>query len=171
MGSMAKPGRKTTTPPPPWAERIAIAREKAGLSQEALGDIIKRSQSSITGYETGKPEPSLAIYRDIANATHVSAAWLIFGEEGSREALSRIAAEADKNNRLFGWAFHQAARLFAEESVNADFPYTLAYTWKLLGVPDKSADEAQAKEAIRRTIEIDRGEFRKDIDEARKKRL
>lgn len=168
---MVKAGRKTERPIPEWAARIVKARDDCGLNQKALGKLIGKSQQTIAGYETGSTEPSLAIYKSIAKETNVSPAWLIFGQEGRSESLSGVAVEADKNNRLFAWAFHQAARLFTEESVNADFSYTLAYTWKLLRSFGQESDEAKAKESVLRTIEIDRDEFRKDIDEARKKRL
>lgn len=165
-----KPGRKSTKAHVPgWARRITAARGE--LSQDAFAAKIGKSQQTVAGYEGGVPEPSLATYRKIAEVSGVSLAWLLMGEEGDRNALSGIASEANKENRLFAWAFHQAARLFADEGVNADFSYTLTYTRKLLGQPPHAANEAEAKESILRAIEIDRAEFRKDFDEARKKRL
>lgn len=169
---MAKSGRKSTKPPPPaWAIRIAEARERASLSQAELGEKIGKSQQTIADYEGGKPEPNLAAFRAIAKETGADLKWLIFGIEGDRDTLVGIAIESEKQNRLFAWAFHQAARLFAEEGVNADFSYLLRYTQKLLRLPDKDASEGEAKEAVLRAIEIDRAEFRKDIDDALKKRL
>lgn len=167
---MAKPGRKSTKSEiPPWAQRITTAR--GDLSQEDFGAKIGRSQQTVAGYEAGDPEPSLAIYRKIAEVSGAGLAWLLLGQEGDRDALSGAAAEANKENRLFAWAFHQAAGLFASEGVNADFPYTMRYTRKLLRQPANGANEAEAKESILRAIEIDRLEFRKDFDEVRKNRL
>jgi len=151
--------------------RIVEARDRAGLNQESLGQQIGKSQQTVADYESGHPEPNLATYRAIAKATGADIKWLLFGEEANSDALSRIALEGEKQNRLFAWAFYQASRLFAEESVNADFSFLLRYTQKLIRLPSKDASEGEAKEAILREIEIDRAEFRKDIDDAFKKRL
>ena len=169
---MVKRGRKTTkTAIPQWAMRIADARERRGLSQAELGKAVGKSQQTIAGYEGGDPEPNLTVYRRIAKATDVAPAWLIFGNEGDGSAMSGIAIEANKQNRLFAWAFQQAARLFTDEGINADFSYMLRYANKLLRLTGDGSDDTQAKESVLRAIEIDRVEFRKDFDEARKKRL
>lgn len=169
---MAKPGRKREKPTvPSWSIRIAEARERANLNQAALGEKIGKSQQTVADYERGKPQPNLPTYRAIAKATGADIKWLLLGEEGDGNSLSGIAAESEKQNRLFAWTFHEAARLFAEEGVNADFSYLIRYTQKLLRLPNKDAGEGEAKEAILRQIEIDRAEFRKDIDDAFKNRL
>jgi transcriptional regulator with XRE-family HTH domain len=166
---MAKRGRKPTKIPPDWAQRITQAR--GGLSQEQLGALIGRSQQSINGYESGGPEPTLAIYRAIARVTGADLAWLIFGKEGSGDTLAGIAIKANEDNRVFAWAFHEATKLFAEEGIQADFAYVLSYTRKLLGSLEKASNDTEAKEAIQRTLETDRAEFRKDLDQIRKNRL
>jgi transcriptional regulator with XRE-family HTH domain len=166
---MEKPGRKSTKRAPSWAERLVQARGE--LSQDVLGERIGKSQKTISGYEVGDHEPTLPTYRAIAKATGADLMWLITGDERCRDAFAGIVAQADEENRMFSWTFYQAIRLFAEESVNASLSYALSYTRKLLGLPHEGADDAEAKEIIQRTIEADRAEFRKDLDEARKKRL
>lgn len=165
-------GRKSTKAIPPWSQRIVEARERAGLNQTELAGRVGKSQQTITGYETGDTEPNLSIYKAIAKATDVSPAWLVFGDEyGGDSASGGEAVYIDKNDRLFAWTFHEAARLFAEQGLNADFAYMLSYTRKLMRTPENGANEAQAKEAIQRAIEVDRAEFRKGLDQVLKNRL
>lgn len=163
---------ETDTPGiPPFAVRIKTAREKAGLTQHELATQIKRSQQTVDGYEHGR-EPNIAVYREIASATNVDVAWLIFGDQpGGDDGLATILAKAQEQSRYFAWTFHQAAAFLAQEGVNADFAYTLAYAQKLLRAIDDDADEAGTKEAILRTIELDRDELRRELDQARKKLL
>lgn len=151
--------------------RIAAARNAKELSQAELAEKVGKRQQTIADYEGGKPEPSLAMYREIAKNTGTTPGWLIFGEEDRGNSLFDAAVEADKQNRLFAWAFHQTARLLSDEGLDGDFPYTLRLTQKFLRVPDKGAEEAQAKEAVLRAIEVDRAEFRKALDQIRKNRL
>lgn len=67
----------------PPGPRIAEARKRAELTQEALADAVNVGQSTIAGYERGVAEPDLATFVRIATATDSDAAWLAFGRAQS----------------------------------------------------------------------------------------
>jgi transcriptional regulator with XRE-family HTH domain len=169
---MGRPPKKSAAEIPQWAQRIKQARESASLSQGTLGEAVGVSQGTVSDWEQGKTEPNLTQYRAIASVTGADPIWLVFGADPSRsDSLSGIAAEANKQNRHFGWAFYEAARMFTEEGVNADFLYILTYVQKLLADANQGGDEASAKEALARKLEAERIELRRDLEEVRKKRL
>lgn len=62
------------------AERLKIARNKKGLSQRALGELIGVSQAAIQKIEVGKAKETTKIL-DLANALEVRPAWLAEGAE------------------------------------------------------------------------------------------
>ncbi len=63
-------------------ERIKFLRVKEGLSAQALGDIVGRSKSNISGYETGKYEPSSSTVISLCKHFGVTADWLLTGTSG-----------------------------------------------------------------------------------------
>lgn len=171
------PAKETAPPLPPWAERIKEARVRANLTQRQLGERIMRSQQAVNGYESGGREPDVPMYRAIAKICGVHPAWLIFGDDVvrgdpcSNHTVAGIIAEGQKDSRYFVWAFQQAAQFLAQENVDADFAYLIAYTQKILGAVNNDADETGARQAILRAIDLDRQEFRRNMDEARKRLL
>jgi transcriptional regulator with XRE-family HTH domain len=172
-----------SSPLPGWAERIKNARQRANLTQRQLGERIHRSQQTVDGYESGGREPDVAVYRQIAAACSVDPSspvhpsWLIFGDDIIRSApssdnsLTGIIAEAQEKSRHFAWTFYQSAKFLSEEGVDADLAYILAYTQKKLSLVDQEADDLKVRESILRAIEHDRQEFRRNIEEARKRLL
>lgn len=80
-------------------ERIKSLRAEKGLSTQELGNIVGRSKSNISGYETGKYEPSAQTIISMCKYFGVSADWLLTGvtvqktEQCDGEPLSE--AEAD----------------------------------------------------------------------------
>lgn len=60
--------------------RLREARKRAGLTQEELGKIVGCAKTTITGYETGKSEPNMAILSKIMDALRVDANF-IFQDE------------------------------------------------------------------------------------------
>ncbi len=60
-------------------ERIKFLRMEKGLSAQALGDIIGRSKSNISGYETGKYDPSASTVISLCEYFGVAADWLLTG--------------------------------------------------------------------------------------------
>lgn len=48
-------------------KRIKELREKKGISQQALADVLDVTQQSIYKYENGLSEPSISTLKDIAN--------------------------------------------------------------------------------------------------------
>jgi len=61
--------------------RIKSLRVEKGLSAQALGDIVGRSKSNISGYETGKYDPSASTVISLCDYFGVSADWLLTGAE------------------------------------------------------------------------------------------
>ena len=74
--------------------RIKSLRVKKGLSAQALGDIIGRSKSNISGYETGKYDPSASTVISLCKYFGVSADWLLTGEN-----VHKSEREGDKPPR------------------------------------------------------------------------
>lgn len=60
-------------------ERIAKAREEAGLRQEDLADMIERSTRTVQSYEAGTSSPYRKI-REISAVTGRSVEWLLHGD-------------------------------------------------------------------------------------------
>lgn len=65
-------------------ERIKSLRTGKGLSIRELGGIIGRSNSNISGYETGKFEPSASTVVSLCQYFDVSADWLLTGINGQK---------------------------------------------------------------------------------------
>lgn len=57
--------------------RIKVARQRAGLSQPALGRKLGKSTTTVYRWETNRNEPSISTLRDVAAALRVSLAELI----------------------------------------------------------------------------------------------
>ncbi|WP_373393604.1 XRE family transcriptional regulator [Raoultella ornithinolytica] len=73
------------------AERLKIAREKAGLSQAELGEAIGLSQQSVAKIENGDTQQPRKI-KEIAKALGVSQTWLQLGIE-ENGSLSEFVVE------------------------------------------------------------------------------
>ena len=67
-------------------ERIALARKKAGLSQEQLGDRLGVSRQAVSKWESSQANPDVAYVAELCRICGVSCDWLLLGEEGAREA-------------------------------------------------------------------------------------
>nr|DAT30958.1 MAG TPA: Repressor protein CI [Caudoviricetes sp.] len=57
--------------------RLKQVRQKQGLSQKELADALNLSQAAISGYETGKYDPGMKIWKQIADYFKVSVDYLI----------------------------------------------------------------------------------------------
>ena len=74
-------------------ERIALARKKAGLSQEQLGDRLGVSRQAVSKWESSQANPDVAYVAELCRICGVSCDWLLLGEEGAREAPHRPVRE------------------------------------------------------------------------------
>jgi transcriptional regulator with XRE-family HTH domain len=63
--------------PSSLGERIKVARRAAGLSQEALGGVLGKSQSAVSQYELGISAPEFDVVVPLARALSVSLDWLL----------------------------------------------------------------------------------------------
>lgn len=68
-------------------DRIKLAREKAGLTQQELADKAGVSQTTIMYLENGRNKSSSKIV-DIASALRVDSRWLANGEESNAELIT-----------------------------------------------------------------------------------
>lgn len=67
------PGGETAT----LGERIKVARQAAGLSQEALGAVLGKTQSAVSQWELGTSVPEFDAAVPLARALGVSLDWLL----------------------------------------------------------------------------------------------
>ena len=66
-------------------ERISLARKKAGLSQEQLGEKLGVSRQAVSKWESGQTNPDVAYITEMCRLFGVSADWLLLGEEHADE--------------------------------------------------------------------------------------
>ena len=64
-----------------YNSRLREARKNAGLTQTELGNMVGCAKTTITGYETGKSEPSMAMLSNIMHALNVDANFIF--QDGS----------------------------------------------------------------------------------------
>ena len=76
------------------AERIVVARKKAGLTQKELGERMGISDASIAQYESGKRNPKLATLNRIASALEVPTEELV-------DLEGELAGEEKLDDRVF----------------------------------------------------------------------
>lgn len=62
---------------------IKKLREKQGLSQEELGDIVGVSDKTVSSWEINRTEPKMGIVQQLADYFNVTTDYLIKGEESS----------------------------------------------------------------------------------------
>jgi transcriptional regulator with XRE-family HTH domain len=150
---------------PAWAQRILEARVRAGLSQTQLAEQIGRSQSTIADYETGASEPDFATLERIGVETDVTAAWIAFGvgDPDQGDGFSLGSFERHKHDRLFVFAFSQAAKVFYEEGLQADLSFLIKYTLRLLRMAKTPNGGAQAEDRIREAMDTEREEVRAEL--------
>ena len=67
-------------------ERIALARKKAGLSQEQLGEQLRVSRQAVSKWESDQTNPDVAYVAELCRILNVSCDWLLLGEESARES-------------------------------------------------------------------------------------
>jgi transcriptional regulator with XRE-family HTH domain len=168
-------GRSRKNDPPDISTpggRIKKVRLDAGLTQAQFGERIPISQSRIVEWEQGNAEPDLPQYRIIARVTNTDLVWLLIGGDPTNSnALSALAAGAQKQNRYFAWTLVETARFFTEEGVKPNISVLISYVQKFLAAADNSPDDASAHKAIFGEIETERAILRKSIDDAIKKRI
>lgn len=70
-------------------ERIRIAREKAGLTQEKLAKRLNIGKRTLINYENGRTEPTLSLLMKIANICNVDYNWLLALEK--KEELIEVS--------------------------------------------------------------------------------
>lgn len=75
-------------------ERIKKARKALDLTQQKFADQIGTTQNSLTGYETGRRNPSSSVINNICKTFDVNEEWLRTGKGEMFNAKSSAAMEA-----------------------------------------------------------------------------
>lgn len=73
---------------------MRVARQRAGMSQEALAQAIKRTPESVSNIERGVQLPALDTLLDLASALKITAGELL-GHAGEARKITRQRAEAE----------------------------------------------------------------------------
>ena len=63
-----------------FSDRLAKARESAGISMQSLADASKTSIASIKLWLAGRAEPKIGSVEKLAAALRVDPRWLAYGE-------------------------------------------------------------------------------------------
>jgi len=81
MSDLIPKRRKPRVPQsrPEWAVRMAKRRKDLGVSQVGIAKMLNLSQSAYGDYETGRSEPSIAMFEAIGNLLECDASWIVFG--------------------------------------------------------------------------------------------
>ena len=78
---------------PAWTfgDRVRKAREKAGLTQAEMADLLHVSRKTLNHYELDRTQPQRPIdfIEALAEATGVSTAWLMWGADESYQGFRR----------------------------------------------------------------------------------
>ena len=81
-------------------DRLVLAREKAGLSQKRLAELLQITPTRLNYWEKGKREPNVLMIKNISKILKVSSDFLIFGEENSNCYTSHEVSVLNKYRRL-----------------------------------------------------------------------
>lgn len=81
-------------------ERIKALRKRENLSGQELAEIIGKSKGNISGYENGKFEPSAQTITALCRYFHISADWLLFGDEFQNQNAPPGVPLNDKEQEL-----------------------------------------------------------------------
>lgn len=169
---MGRPPKTDPTSRPAWAQRLSAAMRSAGLTTATLAKAVSKSDSAVGEWMTGESEPKFADVRKVALAVGKSPGWIVFGE-GDPDENSQWGPRFTRhqNNPLFGLTFSELARMLPDEGLKADFAYLIEYTAKVLEAVERTKGQRGAEEVLRETLDIERAEIRREVDELRKKRI
>lgn len=83
-----------------FGERIVYFREKRGLSQKALAELIGITANRLYYYEKDKRQPDVALIKAIAKALSISGDDLLGTEWATEKAPAPVEAEADERSSI-----------------------------------------------------------------------
>ena len=75
--------------------RIRQARERKGLSQEALAELLNVTKGLVSQYETGLTSPPSKRFSQLAEVLGVSADWLLTGGEPEEQTKAQTKTELE----------------------------------------------------------------------------
>ena len=80
-------------------EKIWIQRKQAGLSQEALGELLGVSRQAVSKWETGESAPEIAKLKGLAEAFGTSVDWLL-SENDESQSVHTPNLESDSRGSV-----------------------------------------------------------------------
>lgn len=83
-----------TVPAFTLGDRLAKAREHAGIGVAAMAERLGVSRTSISNYEHGRTAPPLDVVLDYSKETNVPLTWIIAAEHDTPTSRSDFAAAA-----------------------------------------------------------------------------
>lgn len=75
--------------------RIRVLRDKKGLSDKDLGDMVKFTRNAVTQWETGRAMPRPDTLQAIARALDTSVEWLLAGDDQAEIARAHTTSELE----------------------------------------------------------------------------
>lgn len=124
-------------------ERILKVREICGLNQEAFAERLGITKSAISGYETGRREPTMQIIKAICREFNINESWL---QTGNGEMLNasndELGALADRYN------LSDSVTAFIEELVTAPQGTQDALIELIVKTADRIHREAEPQEDV-----------------------
>lgn len=118
--------------------KIKEARERAGLSQKQLADILGVAPNTFHGYESGKHDPKSKLLAEIAIACSVTVDFLLGIDESTKPAEADTGDEDARRKVLIGY-YNQLNKSGKQELV--DYAEGLTYMPKY-----KKCDSVSKKE-------------------------
>ena len=93
-------GRLNTKQAPPFGQRMAMLRQRKGLTQIQLAERMNTTQKMIDYYERRSPNPTLEVMQKVAAALEVSVVELL-GEEAATVRAARKTGPTSKLQKVF----------------------------------------------------------------------
>jgi len=83
-----------------FTQRIHLLRKERGLTQQQLADLIGKSKTAISNYESGRIEPSLEELVNLSRVLNCSIDYLLIGTNDSKKELRRFEEDLNEEERF-----------------------------------------------------------------------
>jgi len=99
-----------------FAKKVALLRERRGLTQREVGDYVGVSRSNVTRWERGEHRPQLATIEKIAELFSVPVTYFLDDDQSALPPMSRYDQEFE--NKILGYVrfigYKEAWRLLTQ---------------------------------------------------------
>ena len=83
-----------------FSDRLVLARERAGLTQKRMAELLEITPTRLNYWEKGKREPNVLMIKNISKILNVSSDYLIFGTESINNFSSQEISVLNKYRKL-----------------------------------------------------------------------